>query len=229
MLFEDYRSLIERSPRANLGAIRENLWKVDWPAGRLTDAEAQALSDLIQAVLTAPRAACPSPGRPPVVTDPGRLGLRRQWGASLRMPAHLARSFTVGELAVLNFVAREVRASGACCVCYQTLGRAVGVSKATVKRAMRVAEALGLVAVERRPIRAFRHAPNRVTIVSREWLAWLRIGGAQGVQSRTPMKSSSEKEGAERACGPLFRAAHDARRSRDRERERARSLPRAGG
>lgn len=236
MLFEDYRSLIERSPRANLGAIRENLWRVDWPAGRLTDDQAQGLDDFIQARLTAPavavaapRAARPSPGRPPRVKDPARLERRGRWSASSWMPAHIAGLFTLAERALLNVVAYEVKASGSCCVCYETLGRRAGVSKATVKRAMRLAETLNLIAVERRPVRPFRHAPNVVTIVSREWLAWLRIGGAQGVQWRTPMKRRVEREGSERACGPLFRAALDARAARDRERERLRSPPRSAG
>ena len=45
----------------------------------------------------------------------------------------------------------------------------------TVKRALREAQALGLVRIEERRLSAWRNAPNVVTITSPEWSTWLRM------------------------------------------------------
>jgi hypothetical protein len=49
------------------------------------------------------------------------------------------------------------------------------VSETTVRNALRAARGLGLLTIEERRLTAWRNAPNVVRIVSREWLAWLRL------------------------------------------------------
>jgi hypothetical protein len=49
------------------------------------------------------------------------------------------------------------------------------VSETTIRNALREARRIGLVAVEERRITGFRNNTNVVTIVSVEWIGWLRL------------------------------------------------------
>ncbi|CAA9324401.1 MAG: hypothetical protein AVDCRST_MAG93-5902, partial [uncultured Chloroflexia bacterium] len=76
-----------------------------------------------------------------------------------------------------------------------------GVCRSTVKNALREAHRLGLIRVEERRLTAWRNAPNRVTVVSTEWLAWMRLrsrGGGGGKVS-TPTNTHSFQEKAVQA------------------------------
>ncbi len=50
-----------------------------------------------------------------------------------------------------------------------------GVSRSTVKTAVRQAVALGILTSEEWRLTAWRNAPNTVRIISPEWRAWLRM------------------------------------------------------
>ena len=100
---------------------------------------------------------------------------RRRWASSGGMPPAIASRFTLAEQAVLAVVAAEVAGHGRCTLVIDHIGALAGVSRATVKRALREAQRLSLVRIEERRLSAWRNAPNVVTITSPEWGAWLRM------------------------------------------------------
>ncbi|MEJ0097861.1 MAG: hypothetical protein WDM84_07960 [Bauldia sp.] len=126
---------------------------------------------------------------------PARLRHRRRLAASGPMPPALAARFTVGELSALRIVADEVAATGFCDLTLGELGDRAQVGRTTVQNAMR--HAAGLLTVREQRRRGCRSGPNIVTIISPEWLLWLRMGtfskrarsvgaSAQGSRTRTP-------------------------------------------
>jgi hypothetical protein len=119
--------------------------------------------------------------------SPASMERRRSWAAAGRLPPALAARFTLAEQAVLAVVAAEVAKHGACTLTIGHIAALAGVSESTVRNAMREAHGLGLVRIEERRLTAWRNAPNRVTITSPEWLAWLRLRRAgEGAKPCTP-------------------------------------------
>jgi predicted transcriptional regulator len=103
------------------------------------------------------------------------------------MPPQLAARFTLAEVAVLAVVAAEVRTKGSCSLTIGHIAALAGVCRKTVKNALREAEALGFVRVEERRLTAWRNAPNRVTVTSPEWHAWMRMRRrGEGVKAYPP-------------------------------------------
>ena len=175
MFVEQLRRAVEASPRVELPKVSALLWKA-YAAGHVSEAEASVLSDLIEA-----RRALPAPQKP----VQRRLGSRprsdasmerrRRWAASGAMPPALAARFTTAETAVLAVIACEVVKHGRCTLVLDHIAALAGVGRSTVKRALRAAQGLALVRIEERRVSAWRNAPNVVTIMSREWTAWLRM------------------------------------------------------
>jgi hypothetical protein len=115
---------------------------------------------------------------------------RRRWAASGRLPPGLAARFTLAEAAVLALVAAEVARRGDCRLAIDNLAAVTGVSRTTVKNAIREAVRLGLLTVEERQVTGWRNDTNVVRITSREWTAWLRLArrtlpSGGGVKSAT--------------------------------------------
>src|SRR3954470_12519717 len=108
---------------------------------------------------------------------------RRRWAASGALPPALAVRFTLAETAVLAVVAAEHVKHERCTLTIDHIAALAGVGRSTVKRAMRAAQGLGLARIEEGRGSAWRNAPNVVTIVSREWTAWLRMR-SKGVGSK---------------------------------------------
>ena len=200
---EEIRRQAEAATRAALPAVTALLWRA-YGEGKVTEAETEALSVLIEnqrlsgsrpgpgqspnklATVT-PRAAhsiengsnrAERPRRPGVgsqsCTD-ASMERRRRWAASGRLPPGLAARFTLAEQAVLALVAAEVAKRGDCRLAIENLAGLTGVSRSTVKNAIREARRLGLVSVEERQLTGFRNDTNVVRVVSREWQAWLRL------------------------------------------------------
>ena len=96
------------------------------------------------------------------------------------VPAKIAASFTMAELAVLTVVARQCQRAGVCVLPVDALAALAGCSRSTVKNAMRQAKLLGLILVKERRIPGRKSLTN---IISKEWLGWLRLGG--GVKNLT--------------------------------------------
>jgi hypothetical protein len=169
--------------------------RLTWRAhseGQLTDAEAEAVSVSLQArrAVFATRRRTASPLRPALglprasrnPRSPDRrasLERRRRQAMSGVVPAKIAAHFTMAELAVLTVVARQCQRTGVCVLHIDAVAALAGVSRTTVKRALRQARLLGLFLVKERRIPGRKSLTNVITVISKEWTAWLRlrIGG----------------------------------------------------
>ena len=119
--------------------------------------------------------------RPPRSPDRQRsLERRRRCAMSGAVPARIAASFTMGEVAALAVIARAVQKSGQCLLPLDAIAALAGVSRTTTQNAIRLAERLGLVQRIERRRRGLPSFPNILRIVSAEWLAWLQHG-RQGI------------------------------------------------
>ena len=199
----EIRRQAEAAPRAALPAVTSALWKA-FGDGHLSEAEAKALSGLIEARQGSPHrganlpagqgmAISPIPSEPPsdrTGSPRSRAGSRprtdasmerrRRWAASGRLPPAIAARFTLAEQAVLAVIAVEVAKRGDCRLALDHVAALAGVSRATVRNAIRQAKMLALVTVEERRLARFRSDTNVVCIVSREWTAWLRLARKAG-------------------------------------------------
>ncbi|WP_076730060.1 helix-turn-helix domain-containing protein [Methylobacterium radiotolerans] len=196
---EEIRRQAETAPRAALPAVTAALWRA-YGEGRITDAEAEVLSVLIESRRSSGTG--PGPGQSPNSTGTGRgeetaeprtlvqaarravgsrprtdasMERRRRWAASGRLPPGLAARFTLAEQAVLALVAAETTRRKDCRLSIENMAAVAGVCRSTVKNAIREARRLGLLTVEERPITGFRNDTNVLRIVSAEWLAWIRL------------------------------------------------------
>src|SRR3954453_22915385 len=155
MFVEQLRRAVEASPRVELAKVSSLLWRA-YAAGQVSEAEAQALSETIEA-----RRALPAPQKPlqrrfgSRPRSPASMERRRRWAASGALPPALAARFTLAEVAVLAVVAAEHRKRSDCRLANKEIADVAGVSITTVKNAMRAARALNLLSVEERRLTAF--------------------------------------------------------------------------
>ncbi|MCJ2006166.1 helix-turn-helix domain-containing protein [Methylobacterium sp. J-092] len=178
----EIRRQAEAAPRAALPAVASALWKA-FGEGHLSEAEAEALSGLIEArqLSERPTTLSQRPNGAPRSRAGSRprtdasMERRRRWSASGRLPPALAARFTLAEQAVLALVAAETVRRKDCRLAVGHLAAIVGVAETTVRNAIREARKLGLVTVEERRVTSFRNDTNVVRIVSAEWTAWLRL------------------------------------------------------
>ncbi|WP_187274979.1 MULTISPECIES: helix-turn-helix domain-containing protein [unclassified Methylobacterium] len=203
----EIRRQAEAAPRAALPAVASALWKA-FGEGHLSEAEAEALSGLIEARQLSGTERSVEKGEnrtgPPRSRTGSRprsdasMARRRRWAASGRLPPGIAARFTLAEQAVLAVVAGEVAKRGDCRLALDHIAALAGVSRATVRNAIRQAKVLALVTVEERRQSRFRSDTNVVRVVSREWVAWLRLarkgvtdryppGGKEGVLNTNPL------------------------------------------
>src|SRR4051795_11735203 len=200
MFAEQLRRAVEAAPRVELAKVASLLWRA-YATGQVSEAEAQALSDLIEA-----RRAIPAPPTRPRLRvgsrprTPESLARRRRWAASGALPPALAARFTLAEIAVLAVVAAEVLRHSRCTLTIGHIAALAGVSETMVRNALRAARGLGLLTIEERRLTAWRNAPNVVRIISREWLGWLRLrapkeralGGGCKLVNPTPTQESNK-------------------------------------
>ena len=92
------------------------------------------------------------------------------------VPAKIAASFTMAELAVLTVIARQCQRTGVSVLHIDAIAALAGTCRTTVKRAFRQARLLGLLLVKERRIPGRKSLTNVVTIISKDWLGWLRLG-----------------------------------------------------
>ncbi|MCU1326783.1 MAG: hypothetical protein JWN34_2153 [Bryobacterales bacterium] len=208
---------------ARLNELSQDIWKA-YGSGLLTDDEAQGLSETLEArrievrvldqtsnrALGVPRvigASCfPVKRRRTHSPDRARsIERRRRLAAFGPLPPALALRFTTGELAVLQIVADEVRASGFCCLTLGEIAARAGVSVCHARNAIRAAGRDGLLLIEERRRHRAPNLPNRIRIISKEWKAWMERrrspasggGGSKKVEStdtviRTTVNSTSQ-------------------------------------
>ncbi|MBS9477646.1 hypothetical protein [Ancylobacter radicis] len=184
------RSLAEAihgSSPDRLDALAKELW-VRHGAGALSDAEAEALSGLLEkrrgrkpATVAAPRGFFIlkrfAPRRPQRSPDrEASLRRRRCLSRSSPMPPQLAAAFTEGQCAVLAIIGGEVKHHGVCDLPIDKIAALAGVCRTSVQNALHEARRLGFIKVTYRPRRGAKSLPNMIEIVSPEWLAWLKRG-----------------------------------------------------
>lgn len=204
MFADEIRQAVEAAPRVKLPEVSAVLWRA-FGAGQVSEAEAEALSGLIEArraLPATPKPASRHAGSRP--RSPASLERRRSWAASGRLPPSIAARFTPGEAAVLAVLAVEVRRSGDCRWPNAKLAAIAGVSVSTVKRALRQAQALDFASVEERRVSASRSDTNVIRILSPEWRMWLRLGG--GGQTGTPKTTSCSGKGFAASDRPSAKA-----------------------
>jgi hypothetical protein len=101
---------------------------------------------------------------------------RRMLGGSGVMPANLRHHYTEGQRAVLAIIAGEVKEHGACDLPIDKVAALAGVCRTTVQTTMHEARRLGHIEIIERPVPGRKNLPNFVTVISREWLVWLKRG-----------------------------------------------------
>ena len=186
----------------NTHAVDE-IARLTWRAhaeGRLDDSEAEAVGGALAGRrrafaagvgLPAPKAVFAvlrPPRAPPRSPDRRRsIERRRRQAMSGVVPAKIAANFTVGELAVLTVVGRQCQRGGVCTLPIDALAALSGVCRSTVKAALRAARAGGLLLVRERRRSGRKSLTNIITVISREWAAWLRLGGIGGKNLPTPI------------------------------------------
>lgn len=179
MFAETIRRAIMAAPRMELPTLAGQLWK-SLAAGLVNDAEAAELAELVEACKIVPvkRPAPRRVGSRP--RTPASLERRRRWVASGMMPPAIACQFTQGETAALAMIAAEVTKRGECRLPIGAIAALAGVSRSTVKSAIRAAKEAGLISVKERRLSRWRNLSNVVKIESREWRTWLMIGATRG-------------------------------------------------
>ena len=210
MLADEIRRAVEAAPREKLPDVALLLWRA-FGAGQVSEAEAEALSVLIEARKAVGSTQWPvgglrqfgsafptrKPQRPPERSV--AIERRRRWAAAGRMPPAIACKFSPGEQAALAVIAVEVTKRNACSMAIGAIAAIAGVSESTVKRAVRQARALGFLTVQERRLSRYRSDTNIVHIISKAWLYWLelrRSGG--GVQRCTGTSTGSSIRRRER-------------------------------
>jgi hypothetical protein len=103
----------------------------------------------------------------------------------------------VGEQAALAVIAQEVARHGSCSLFIEKIAALAGVTRSTVKRALKEAHGLGLIRIEERRLTGWRNDANVVTIIDPAWLTWLRmrqrgVGSRKGPARDTKIHTRSE-------------------------------------
>jgi DNA-binding transcriptional ArsR family regulator len=179
MFAETIRHAAMAVPRQELPKLSGQIWKA-FAAGLVNELEAAELAELVEARKTIPivRPAPRCVGSRP--RTPASLERRRRWVASGMMPPAVACLFTPAETAVLAMVAAEVSKRGECRLPIGAIAALAGVSKTSVRNALRAAKEAGLISVKERRLSRWRNLSNVVSITSREWTTWLTIGATGG-------------------------------------------------
>jgi hypothetical protein len=193
MLAEQF---LEAAAGARNSTALDEIARLTWRAhgeGHLADTDAEAVSEALQtrrrafAARRAPQALSqpkPALGLPRAAKRPRSsdrqtsLERRRRQAMSGAVPAKIAAAFTLGELAVLSVIARQVqRRDGACSLPLDAIAALAGVSRTTAQNTLRQARHLGLLEVKERRRRGLPSLTNVIKVISKEWSAWLKLSG----------------------------------------------------
>jgi hypothetical protein len=97
----------------------------------------------------------------------------------------------MAELAVLTVIARQCQRAGVCTLHIDAIAALAGCSRTTVQNTLRQGRLEGLILVRERRIPGLPSLTNIVSIVSKEWTVWLRLGGCLTiVNGRCALNSS---------------------------------------
>jgi hypothetical protein len=149
-----------------------------WNAGELADSEIEYVQTIIQDRLTHRRR--PTPRLSPM--RPVRVGARPRSRASLTrrrramafgfLPPEYYDDRRWGVYGVLAIIAEEAMLRGRCGLVIGKIAALAGYCRTTVQDALRHGERMGWLKIER-VRRGRRNDPNKVTIASARWRAWL--------------------------------------------------------
>jgi len=176
MIFFELKKAAESASRIKLPDVAQALWKAV-AAGHVTETQAEEVDGLLRdrmAVPSVAKVAIRRVGSRP--RSDQSMERRRKWASAGRLPPQVACRFTLAEQAVMAVVAMEVGKRGDCRLTLEHIAAIAGVSRSTVKAAIRHAQKLGLLTVEERRQSTWRSLSNVVRVISREWLAWMRLG-----------------------------------------------------
>ena len=175
----------------NTHAVDE-IARLTWRAhaeGQLAEADAQAVSEALQARRAAfatrrtaspsrPAVGLPKASRSPRSPDKqASLERRRRQAASGVVPSRIAAAFTPGEVAVLTVIGRQCQRAGVCSLPVDMIAALAGVCRRTVQSALSHARLVGLVLVRERRIPGRPSLTNIVSVISKDWTAWLKLAG----------------------------------------------------
>ena len=186
MFAEEIRRAIPATPRVRLAELAAAVWK-GFACGAVSEDDAQQLADEIharKAIPSTPAAPRRCVGSRP--RSPEHMERRRRWTGSGWLPPQIAARFTMAETAVLSVIASEIARRGLCRLTIGHIAVLAGVSRSTVKTAVRQAASLGILTSEEWRLTAWRSAPNTVRIVSPEWQTWLRMRNRRRAGASTP-------------------------------------------
>jgi hypothetical protein len=217
-----------------LDIIARAVWH-HWGKGEIADSDAEFLSGACDKRRPLGRRHSMVPGvvtAKPVGKLAGRLGSifprrrpqrspdrqasrdrQRVLGGAGHLPPQVRQHYTQGERAVLYVISTEVKRTGICDWPIAKIAAMAGVCRTTAQNAMREAQRLAHIIVEPRPVPGRKNLTNVVTIISREWSAWLKRGPI-GFKTLDPTKIIDiQKEGAARAERPqgAIRGVYEAR------------------
>ena len=196
MFAEEIRRAMLATPRVRLAELSAAVWK-GFACGALNEEDAQQLADEIHARKAIP----PTPAAPRKAVgsrprSPAHMERRRRWTGSGWLPPQIAARFTMAETAVLSVIASEVARRGLCRLTIGHIAVLAGVSRSTVKTAVRQAVGLGILTSEEWRLTAWRSAPNTVRIVSPEWRTWLRMRDRKRAGSDHPRQAEAAADKA---------------------------------
>jgi hypothetical protein len=83
-------------------------------------------------------------------------------------------------------IATEVKRRGQCDLYIDQIAAFAGVGRTTARNAQRQAKRLGLILIDERRLSRRYNDANRITIISREWRAWLAHGRKESVKNLKP-------------------------------------------
>lgn len=196
-------TIISKAPLKSLDDLSKRLWQ-DWGSGKITDTDAEDAQAAIEArrAVLAPR----EPLEPQMrsrssqrrlerrsrSTSDQRLHKRRKIAACGALPASIACNFTQGELAAISIIIAEIKRNGACSLYIGTIASHAGCCERVVQTALRHAEHLGLLKIQRRKRIGAANLSNIVTILSKELGDWVKRGCVHVVVDRV-QKSADNK------------------------------------
>ena len=174
----------QNSSVAQLDALMKAFWQ-QYANGNVTDQDAEILQTAIDHRRTAlknlvykpkPMTLFPPPPRSPRSKE--RIHRRRRVAQCGAMPPAIACNFTTGEAAALTIILAEIKRCGCCQMYVGQIANMAGVCARTVQRALRTAEALGLIQVTIRKQRMAPNLPNKITLVCSTLKQWIAKSGA---------------------------------------------------
>jgi AraC-like DNA-binding protein len=136
---------------------------------------------------------------------------RRSLASQGWFPPAIAARFTVGEQAALAVIAQEVARHETCSLFIEKIAALAGVTRSTVKRALKEAHGLGMIRIEERRLTGWRNDANVITILDPGWLTWLRMrrkgeGSRKGPARNTKISNLVESRSTSAAQKGLRRA-----------------------